>query len=88
MELVKYTIYSTPVCHFCHQLKDWLKEHNVPFEDVDVASNLEARKAMVEKSHQLGVPVSVIALKTPAGEVGERVLVGFAPNQVADILGL
>ena len=36
------TIYSTPVCHFCHAAKDFFAENNITFTEHDVAADLEA----------------------------------------------
>ena len=47
-------VYSTPTCPYCVTLKNFLKEHNVQFEDIDVAQNeLAAQKEMIEKSGQM-----------------------------------
>ena len=73
------TVYSTPTCHFCHLAKDFFKANNIPFTDYDVASDLEKRKEMVEKSGQMGVPVIIIDDKT---------IVGFNKPEVAKLLGL
>jgi len=51
------TIYTTPTCHFCHGAKEFFKEHNVAYTEKDVSSDAVARKEMVEKSGQMGVPV-------------------------------
>ena len=75
----KVEIYSTPSCHFCHLAKDFFKENNVAYTEYDVASNLEKRREMVEKSGQMGVPVIVI---------GEELTVGFNKPKVAEMLGL
>ena len=75
----KVTIYSTPTCHFCSLAKDYFTENNVAFEAIDVASDAEKRKEMVEKSGQLGVPVIIID-----GEV----IVGFNKPKLALALGL
>lgn len=83
MKLEKYTIYSTPVCHYCHLLKEWLTEHNIPFENKDVATDLPARQEMVQKSQQMAVPVSV--LKFADGT--ERVVIGFDQMQLSRLLG-
>ncbi len=72
------TIYSTPTCHFCHMAKDFFKENNVTYTEHDVASDLEQRKIMVEKSGQMGVPVIMI---------GDELLVGFDKPKVAKLLG-
>ena len=53
----KVTVYSTPTCPWCHKAKDFLKENNVPFQDVNVAANQKAAEEMIEKSGQMGVPV-------------------------------
>lgn len=72
------TIYSTPSCHFCHMAKDFFKANNVAYTEYDVASNLEKRKEMVEKSGQMGVPVIII---------GDELIVGFDKPQIVKMLG-
>jgi len=37
--------------------KDFLKQNKIEFEDIDVATNTEAAREMVEKSGQMAVPV-------------------------------
>ena len=66
---MKIKVYSTPTCHFCIQLKDWLKASNIEFEDVDVASNQEAATYIVEKSGQMGVPVTEIVEEGNSGDI-------------------
>lgn len=73
------TIYSTPSCHFCHVAKDFFKEKNVAYTEYDVASNLEKRKEMMEKSGQMGVPVIII---------GSDIVVGFDKSKISQLLGL
>ena len=73
------TIYSTPTCHFCHMAKDYFKANNIAYTEYDVASNMEKRKEMVEKSGQMGVPVILI---------GEELTVGFNQPRIAQLLGL
>ena len=73
------TIYSTPSCHFCHMAKDFFKANNVAYTEYDVASDLNKRKEMVEKSGQMGVPVIII---------GDELTVGFNKSKIAQLLGL
>lgn len=73
------TIYSTPTCHFCHMAKDFFKENNVAYTEYNVASDLEKRKEMIEKSEQMGVPVIII---------GNELTVGFDKPRIAQLLGL
>lgn len=72
-------VYSTPSCPYCVMAKTFLKERNIPFEDVDVSRDRARAMEMVEKSGQMGVPVL---------DIGGNIVVGFQPNVVADLLGL
>jgi glutaredoxin 3 len=56
----KVQIYSTPTCTYCTMAKNFFKEHNVSYEEFNVASDLEKRKEMIDLSGQMGVPVIVI----------------------------
>jgi glutaredoxin 3 len=73
------TIYSTPTCHFCHMAKDYMTEHNVAFTDYNVASDLEKRQEMIEKSGQMGVPVI---------QIGDELIVGFDKERLQSALGI
>ncbi len=62
------TIYSTPTCPWCHKAKEFMKENNVKFKDVNVAVDRSAAKEMIEKSGQMGVPVI---------DIDGQIIVGF-----------
>ena len=36
---LRVRVFTTPVCPYCFTLKEFLKEHNVEFEEVDVAGD-------------------------------------------------
>ena len=76
---MKVTIYSTPTCHFCSMAKEYFKANSIPYEEFDVASNMEKRKEMMEKSGQLGVPVIL---------VGDKVVVGFDRPKLSQLLDI
>ncbi len=73
------TIYSTPVCHYCHMAKDFFAENNIAFTEHDVASDLEKRKEMVDMTGQMGVPVI---------RIGDDVVVGFDEGKVKELLAV
>jgi glutaredoxin len=75
----KVEIFSTPTCHFCHMAKEWLTAKSVPFTDYNVGEDLAKRKEMVEMTGQLGVPVI---------RIGDEVMIGFNPAQMAKTLGI
>ncbi|MBP6948998.1 MAG: glutaredoxin family protein [Candidatus Pacebacteria bacterium] len=76
-ETKKVEIFSTETCHFCHMAKDWLTVKGIPYVDYNVGSDVEKRKEMMEMTGQLGVPVI---------KIGDEVMIGFNPDQMAKIL--
>ena len=78
-EKPKVKVYGTERCPYCHMAKDFLKEHKIEFEDIDVGSNQEAAREMVEKSGQMGVPVIMI---------GDEIIVGFDRERIKQVLNL
>ncbi len=57
---MKVIVYTTPICSYCHMVKDFLKENKIEFEEINVAEDQEAAQEMVKKSGQMGVPVTEI----------------------------
>lgn len=75
----KIKVYSTPTCHYCQMLKEFLNSKGVAFENFDVSSDLGKRKEMMDKSGQMGVPVVF---------VDEEMVVGFNEEKLTELLGL
>lgn len=71
------TIYSTPVCHFCNQAKEYFKENNVEYTEHDVAGDAEKRQEMIDMTGQMGVPVI---------RIGDDVVIGFDETKVSELL--
>ncbi len=70
-------IYSTPTCPWCMRTKQFLKDQNIPFEDVDVSSNQAAAEEMIQKSGQMGVPVL---------DIEGTIIVGYDIGKIRDML--
>lgn len=77
-------VFSTPTCMYCNLLKDFLKEKGIEFEAIDVASDAAQREYVVEKSGQMGVPVTIIS-EEGAEDV---VIVGFDEPAISAKLGI
>ena len=73
------TVYTTPTCHYCHNVKDFLKTNNINYSEYDVSDNLEKRKEMIAKSGQMGVPVVVI---------DNDIVVGFNEDNIRHLLNI
>ncbi len=72
-------VYSTPTCPFCIRTKQFLKESNIAFEDIDVSVDHDKAQEMIARSGQMGVPVI---------DIDGQVIVGFDKEQIKEKLGL
>ncbi|UCD07458.1 MAG: glutaredoxin family protein [Candidatus Aenigmatarchaeota archaeon] len=72
-------VYSTPTCPFCAMAKKFLKEHKIKFEDVNVATDREAAREMIEKSGQMGVPVI---------DINGKIVIGFEKEKIKKLLNI
>jgi len=72
------TVYTTPTCSWCGAVKEHLRSHGIPFEEVDVAADMERAREMVEKSGQYGVPVI---------DIDGNIVVGFDRGRIDELLG-
>ena len=72
-------IYSTPWCAYCKMAKEYFKKNNVAYTEYDVASDVAKRQEMLDKTHQMGVPVIVI---------NGKIVIGFDRGKINQLLGL
>ena len=72
-------VYSTPTCPYCFTLKQFLKEKNVSFEDIDVSQDEVARDYMIEKTGKMEVP---------AIEIEGEMILGFDREKIIQLLKL
>lgn len=70
-------IYSTQTCPYCVMAKDYFKQKNVAYEEFDVSTNEKAREEMLNKSHQMGVPVI---------DINGVIIVGFNRMEIDNAL--
>ena len=77
--MAKVRVFSTPICPYCVTLKEFLKENNIEFEDIDVSQDREASKEMIEKSGQMGVPVV---------DIDGQIVIGFDKGKISGLLNI
>jgi len=70
-------VYSTQTCPYCHMVKDYLKQKNVSFQDIDVARDQSKAQEMIKKSGQMGVPVI---------DIDGKIVVGFDRPRLEEML--
>lgn len=73
----KVAIYTTPTCVYCKMTKEYFKNHGVVYEEKNVAADEAARRQMIEKSGQMGVPVT---------DIDGSIVVGFDEERLASLL--
>ena len=67
------SVYSTPTCAYCTQIKQYFRDRQVKFVDYDVSRDQRKGEEMVHKSRQTGVPVV---------DFNGTIIVGFDRNRL------
>ncbi|MDI6592083.1 MAG: glutaredoxin domain-containing protein [Patescibacteria group bacterium] len=75
----KVRVFTAPSCPYCFALEEFLKEHNIEFEEIDVSKDEKAVKELIEKSGQMGVPVI---------EIDGEIVVGFDKEKISNLLNI
>ena len=87
---MEVNVYSIPTCAWCEKLKTWMKKKKISFIEHDLTESDSARDEMIEKSHQMATPVTIVKFfeeKEEDGEiiktlVKENVVVGFEEKKL------
>ncbi len=74
----KVTVYSTQNCPYCRMVKAFLERQGVDYLPVDVGTDKEQAKKMIELSGQYGVPVVT---------VDDEVIVGYDAQRLNELFG-
>ena len=77
-------VYALSTCPWCRRMKQFLTEHEVEFDSVDVdLLPQEECDAAADKAYELsgGRAFPVIL-------IGEKVIVGYDPKRLAELLGV
>jgi glutaredoxin len=66
-------LYSTKTCPFCLMEKNWLEEEKIDHKIIYVDQNQDAARKIVQKTGQIGVPVTEIKFE----DGREEYVIGF-----------
>ena len=75
----KVRVFGTEACPYCVTLKAFLDEKGIKYEDINPAEDEKAREEMIEKSGQMGVPVT---------EIDGEIIIGFDKARISQLLGI
>ena len=73
------TVYSTPTCPWCHKEKEYFDSKGIKYTDVNVAADPTKAQEMIQKSGQMGVPVT---------DIDGKIIIGFQKDKIDELLGL
>lgn len=73
----KVKIWNTSTCPYCDLAKDFLKSHDIAFEEIDVSKNPKAAQEMIRRSGQMGVPVI---------DIDGELVIGFDKEKLKKLL--
>ena len=76
---MKVTVYGTLHCPWCHKTREFLAAHKVKFTDINIEENEKAKKDIIKKSGQLGVPVI---------DIDGKIIIGFDESAIRKALKL
>ncbi len=71
------TVYSTPTCGWCKKIKTFLDDHHVEYDEIDVSADQKKAQEMIDKTGQMGVPVT---------EIDGDILIGYDEEKLKELL--
>jgi glutaredoxin-like YruB-family protein len=72
-------LFVTPACPYCFTLKEFFKEHNIEFEEIDVSKNEKAREEIIKKTGKMEAPVV---------EIDGQIVIGFDKEKICKLLNI
>lgn len=78
---MKITIYTTSACAFCKMAKEFFDDNHVEYTEKDVSNDQDAAQEMIDRSGQMGVPVTIAA-----HDDKEEIIVGYDEERFAELI--
>jgi len=76
-------IYTTKTCGYCRATKEFLAAHKIDYTEIDVGADAQQARVMIEKSGQMGVPVTVVGEGSD-----EQLVIGYNKLRLQALLGV
>lgn len=73
----RVTVFSTPGCHNCRAVREYLSARKIAFDDVDLTRDPEAARVLAEETGQVGAPVV---------RIGNGFVAGADLKKIAELL--
>lgn len=72
-------LFVTPSCPYCFTLKEFLKEHNIKFKEIDVSQDEKVKDELIKKTGKMEVPIV---------EIEGEIIVGFDKEKICKLLNI
>ncbi|MFH1462484.1 MAG: glutaredoxin domain-containing protein [bacterium] len=72
-------LFTTPGCPYCFTLGEFLKEHKIEFQEIDISQDEKAKDDLIERTGQIGVPIL---------EIDGELIIGFDKEKIVKLLKL
>lgn len=77
--MAKVRIYTTPICPYCFTLKEFLKDHGIEFEDIDISQDEKARDEIMAKTGKTEAPII---------DIDGEIIIGFDREKIVQKLNI
>ena len=75
----KVIVYTTSICPYCVQAKNYLKSKGIKFEEINVGNDREKAMQLIQRTGQTGVPQI---------EIDGEFVIGFNQEKIDELLGI
>ncbi len=74
----KVVLYATEWCPYCEKARQWFRENGITYTEIDIEKDAAAKARMKTLNPGGGVPTV---------QIGEKVIAGYSPQEMAAALG-
>ncbi len=79
--MMEIKVYTTPTCHYCTKLKNWLEQEEIKYKAFDLSKDRAKAQELIQKTGQRGVPQTIIKKNDE-----EKAVIGFNPQKIKQIV--
>jgi len=72
-------LFTSPACPYCFTLKEFFKEHNIDFEEIDVFKDEKTKDDLIKKTGKMEVPIV---------EIDGEIVIGFDKEKICKLLDI
>jgi glutaredoxin-like YruB-family protein len=75
----KVIVYTAPGCPYCLMVKNFLKQNNIKYEEIDISKDPSKVEYLLKKTGLRSVPIT---------EIDDKVVIGYDIKKLKELLRL